>query len=210
VRLTVLGGCGVWPEADQACSGFLVEHEGFNLVMDLGYATLPRLLGILGADSVDAVIFSRGNPDHCADLNPLLRARVLGEVASATLPVYTLPGALDAVLALDRPGMLSDGYSLCEFLGGDSLQVGPFTVESRPLPHFVPNAACGSPRAVTPSGTPVTADRRLTSLASPPAPTCFWPKPRTWTVFLPVIRSTSAVRATLASTLPQPTLHASF
>lgn len=140
MRLTVLGGCGVWPEAGQACSGFLVEHEGFHLLMDLGYATLPRMLGILGADSVDAVVFTHGHPDHCADLNPLLRARVLREVAAARLPVYSLPGALDAVLALDRPGMLSDGYLLCEFLAGDSFELGPFTVESRPLPHYVPNA----------------------------------------------------------------------
>ena len=39
MRLTVLGGCGAWPEAGQACSGFLVEHDGFRLVVDLGYAS---------------------------------------------------------------------------------------------------------------------------------------------------------------------------
>jgi ribonuclease BN (tRNA processing enzyme) len=140
MRLTVLGGCGAWPDADQACSGFLVEHEGFNLLMDVGFATLPRLLGILGADSVHAVVITHGHPDHCADLNALLRARVFGGVATPPLPVYALPGALDAVLALDRPGMLADGYALYEFLAGDRLPVGPFMVNSRPLPHSVPNA----------------------------------------------------------------------
>ena len=140
MRLTVLGGCGPWPEADQACSGFLVEHAGFNLLMDLGYATLPRLLAILDAELVDAVVITHGHPDHCVDLNPLLRARVLGEVAARPLPLYALPGALDRVLALDRPGMLSDGYSLREFVAGDRLQLGPFTVDSRSLPHSVPNA----------------------------------------------------------------------
>src|SRR5437016_12305873 len=30
----------------------------------------------------------------------------LSEVPPSALPVYTMPGALDAVLALDRPGML--------------------------------------------------------------------------------------------------------
>jgi ribonuclease BN (tRNA processing enzyme) len=66
VRLTVLGGCGAWPEAGQACSGFLVQHEGFNLLMDIGYATLPRLLGILGADSVHAVVITHGHPSQWA------------------------------------------------------------------------------------------------------------------------------------------------
>jgi hypothetical protein len=40
MRLTVLGGCGAWPEAGQACSGFLVEHDGFRLLLGLGYATV--------------------------------------------------------------------------------------------------------------------------------------------------------------------------
>jgi ribonuclease BN (tRNA processing enzyme) len=42
VRLTVLGGCGGWPAAGLACSGYLVEHDGFRLLIDPGYATLPR------------------------------------------------------------------------------------------------------------------------------------------------------------------------
>jgi ribonuclease BN (tRNA processing enzyme) len=50
MRLTVLGGCGAWPEAGQACSGFLVEHDGFRLLVDLGYATVPRLLEVLPAE----------------------------------------------------------------------------------------------------------------------------------------------------------------
>jgi hypothetical protein len=40
VRLTVLGGCGAWPAADQACSGYLVEHDGFRpqaLQLDRGH-----------------------------------------------------------------------------------------------------------------------------------------------------------------------------
>ena len=78
MRLTVLGGCGAWPEAGQACSGFLVEQDGFRLLVDAGYATLPRLLHLVSAAQLDAVYISHGHPDHCADLNPLLRARALG------------------------------------------------------------------------------------------------------------------------------------
>ena len=55
MRLTVLGGCGAWPAAGQACSGYLVEHDGFRLLIDPGYATLPRLLQSIDADDVDAV-----------------------------------------------------------------------------------------------------------------------------------------------------------
>jgi ribonuclease BN (tRNA processing enzyme) len=140
VRLTVLGGCGAWPGAGQACSGYLIEHDGFRLLLDLGYATVPRLLQRATADSIDAVFVSHGHPDHCADLNPLLRARALRDDPPPPLPIYALPGALDAVLALDRPGMLDSAYLLHEFTPGDDLNIGPFRAETRLLPHFIPNA----------------------------------------------------------------------
>ena len=140
MRLTVLGGCGAYPEAGQACSGYLVEHDGFRLLVDLGYAVVPRLFELITAAEVDAVFITHGHPDHCADLNPLLRARVLGAEALPPLPVHALPGALDAVLALDRPGMLAAGYVLHEVNPGSSLDIGPFGARTRLLPHSRPNA----------------------------------------------------------------------
>jgi ribonuclease BN (tRNA processing enzyme) len=140
MRLTVLGGCGAWPQAGQACSGYLVEHDGFTLLVDVGYATMPRLLHHVAAERIDAVLITHGHPDHCADLNPLLRARALGHAAPAPLPVYALPHALDAVLALDHPAMLANAYALHEFTAGNRLNIGPFRAQTTLLPHWVPNA----------------------------------------------------------------------
>lgn len=153
MRLIVLGGCGAWPTATQACSGYLVEYGDFRLLLDPGYATLPRLLDHLGADAVrrvDAVLVSHGHPDHCADLNPLLRARALGDAPCPALPVYAPHGALDAVLALDRPSMLAAALALRQFQPGDGFEIGPFRVRTRLLPHFVENAGI---RLTTPDGT---------------------------------------------------------
>jgi ribonuclease BN (tRNA processing enzyme) len=140
MRMTVLGSCGAWPAAGRACSGYLIEEDGFRLLVDPGYATLPRLLRHVGAADVDAVLVSHGHPDHCADLNPLLRARSLDPDPAPKLPVHALPGSLDRVLALDRPGMLEDALTLVPFRSGSRFEVGPFTVDTWPLPHFVPNA----------------------------------------------------------------------
>ncbi|MDT0443944.1 MBL fold metallo-hydrolase [Streptomyces johnsoniae] len=149
MHLTVLGGCGAWPTAEQACSGYLVEHAGFRLLLDPGYATLPRLLRHTTVDAIDAVLVSHGHPDHCADLNPLLRARGLSDTPPPALPVYAPHGAVDAVLALDRPGMLAGAYRRHEFRPGDRFALGPFMADTWLLPHFVPNAGI---RLTTPEG----------------------------------------------------------
>lgn len=140
MRVTVLGSCGAWPEAGRACSGYLVEHDGFRLLVDLGYAVVPRLQEYVTVGQVDAVFISHGHPDHCADLNPLLRARVFSDDTLPRLPVYAPPGALDVVLALDRPEMLADGYVLHDLAPGESLDIGPFRAQTEPLPHSRPNA----------------------------------------------------------------------
>ncbi|WP_200209001.1 MBL fold metallo-hydrolase [Micromonospora coerulea] len=140
MRITVLGGLGAWPTARQACSGFLVEHEGFRLLIDPGYATLQPLLYRVPAAQVDAVYVSHGHPDHCADLQPLLRARVLADRSGPPLPVYAPAGSLDRLLAIDEPGLVDGAYRLHGFDPGETFGLGPYTVETGALPHWVPNA----------------------------------------------------------------------
>lgn len=140
MRLSVLGGCGAWPTKVQACSGYLLESAGFTLLIDPGYSTLPHLFDLIEPTRLDAVLVSHGHPDHCADLNPLLRCRALGEDVAPALPTYSPPGALDAVLALDRVGMLDDAIEIHEFGTGARLTIGPFQVDIWSLPHFVANA----------------------------------------------------------------------
>ncbi|MEV0722604.1 MBL fold metallo-hydrolase [Micromonospora purpureochromogenes] len=140
MRITVLGGLGAWPTVRQACSGFLVEHEGFRLLVDPGYATLQLLLARVPAAEVDAVYVSHGHPDHCADLQPLLRARVLADRTGPPLPLYAPAGSLERLLAIDEPGLVDGAYRLCEFAPGESFGLGPYTVDTWSLPHWVPNA----------------------------------------------------------------------
>jgi ribonuclease BN (tRNA processing enzyme) len=117
-----------------------IERNEFRLLIDPGYATLPKLLEATAAEMINAVLISHGHPDHCEDLNPLLRARALNDNPAPRLPVHTMRKAVDRVLALDRSGMLDDAYALHEYAAGERLEIGPFLIETWPLPHSVPNA----------------------------------------------------------------------
>lgn len=91
-RVVVLGSCGAWPEPGRACSGFVLEHAGFRVVIDLGYGILTRLLDLLDstvADGIDAVVITHKHPDHMLDMHGLFRARWFGRRVAA--PVLCTP-----------------------------------------------------------------------------------------------------------------------
>ncbi|SDH78679.1 Ribonuclease BN, tRNA processing enzyme [Actinokineospora alba] len=137
-QVTVLGSCGAYPEPGRACSGFLVEWDGFRVVLDLGYATLPRLLAHCPDGAVDAVVITHEHPDHCIDLHGLFRMYLYGENRGRKLPLYCTPGVLDRLGALEPEVDLRTVFTVRELPG--TYRVGPFELGALLLPHYVPNA----------------------------------------------------------------------
>ncbi len=137
--LTILGGAGAWPRVDQPCSGYLLEQDGFTLLIDPGYGTFAALTAERRADEIDAVFVSHAHPDHCADLNPLLRARALGEVEAPDLPVYAGAGVLDRVLGLDPVEAVAQAAIVHPLEDAQSLRLNEWTIQVAALPHHGPN-----------------------------------------------------------------------
>jgi ribonuclease BN (tRNA processing enzyme) len=137
-QVTVLGGCGAFPEPGRACSGFAVDWDGYRLVLDLGYATLPRLLAHWPDGVVDAVAITHEHPDHCIDLHGLFRMRFYGGTVAPLLPLYCPPGVLDRLAGLEPDVDLTAVFDLHPLPG--SYRAGPFSLTGMALPHWVPNA----------------------------------------------------------------------
>jgi ribonuclease BN (tRNA processing enzyme) len=135
--LTVLGSCGAWPEAGRACAGFLLEYDGFTVVLDLGYAALPQLLRYRPAGEVDAVVVTHQHPDHCVDVSALARVRYYEAPDAAPIPLYCPPGVLDVLRTLEPnpdPATVFDVHDLAP-----TQRIGPFAVETVLLPHYTTN-----------------------------------------------------------------------
>lgn len=137
MKITVLGSCAAWPEPGRACAGFLVEHAGYRVVLDLGFGTLPRLLSLCPNGAVDAVVITHQHTDHCVDLNGLLRVRHYGELTFDRIPLLCPPGVAALVDTLEPSPRLTELFEIHDLPGAH--KVGPFEVVGVELPHHVPN-----------------------------------------------------------------------
>ena len=133
MRLTVLGSSGTFAGPDGACSGYLVEHDGFRLVMDIGPGTLANLQRHLPLDRIDAVLVSHAHPDHWGDLPTLCNAYryVLGR---DDLPVLGPQEALDRV---ESALGTSSGptFALQDAADGDEFELGPLDLRCSATDH---------------------------------------------------------------------------
>jgi ribonuclease BN (tRNA processing enzyme) len=71
VKITVLGCLGAYPYKGEGTTGYLVESDGFHLLLDAGSTTLVQLEKILDPLDLDAVILTHYHHDHIADLGVL-------------------------------------------------------------------------------------------------------------------------------------------
>lgn len=142
MRLTVLGACGTYPVPDGACSGYLLEHDGFRLWVDAGSGTLAELQRHTPITGVDAVFISHLHPDHWIDLYPFLYALSFHPDAPRGVPIYGPHAAEETFGRLvsgdtkERFGPVFDwrglGYD-------DELEIGPFRLHLFPSAHGIEN-----------------------------------------------------------------------
>lgn len=139
MQLTVLGCAGSFPGPESACSGYLLEHDGFRLLVDLGNGALSALQRQGGLYDVDAAIITHLHSDHCIDFVPWAVAWRYGPHGLPKIPVWG-PSATQQRLAeayLCPEGDLLDDVFDFKVLDSGSRTMGPFQVESRQVYHPV-------------------------------------------------------------------------
>ena len=140
MQLTVLGCAGTFPGPDSPCSSYLLEHDGFRLVVDMGAGSLGQMQKHIGLLDVDAVFISHLHADHCIDLVAYSYARRYHPAGvPSRLPVYGPQGTCARICgSFEAPpiGGLLDVYDFHE-VGAGSLSIGPFAVTTAVTSHPV-------------------------------------------------------------------------
>jgi len=151
MRLTVVGCAGSFPGPDSPASCYLLEADGFRLVIDLGNGALGALQKYTGLFDIDAVCLSHLHVDHCVDLYSYSVARSYSPAGpQPAIPVYGPAGTAERMSYIHGP----DGDDLgltkrftFETLEPGRISIGPLDVELAHVNHPVETFAFRFSRA---------------------------------------------------------------
>ncbi|KYC97177.1 MBL fold metallo-hydrolase [Heyndrickxia sporothermodurans] len=137
MKLTVIGPWGGYPKVNGASAGYLLEHEGFHLLVDCGSAVLSKLQQYINPEQLDAVIISHYHPDHIADIGVLQHALIIGKYMDKnikTLPIYGHNEDAHGFQSL----FFDDVTKGVPYGESDKVSIGPFKVTFLRTKHPVP------------------------------------------------------------------------
>ena len=130
MRLTVLGCAGSFPGPESACSAYLVEAEGFRLLIDFGSGSLSALQRYSDMNSVDAIMLTHLHCDHMLDACTYVVVRRYDPAGPRPpVPVYAPLGAAERISAAYSSDneILDDVYTFYGLQPG-TFPIGPFTI----------------------------------------------------------------------------------
>jgi ribonuclease BN (tRNA processing enzyme) len=153
VRITVLGKSPAWQDAAGACSGYLVQDDGFTLLLDCGNGVFSKLRRACDYVDVNAVLITHLHADHFLDLVPFSYALTYaprqqpvpvagwpGTAKPARPDLYVPAGATEVfrqiVGAWGNEDLIETAFHLHEYDAPDQLSVGPFAARFCRVPHF--------------------------------------------------------------------------
>lgn len=141
MRVTVIGCSGSFPGPDSPASCYLVEAEGFSMLLDLGNGALGALQRHHRLYDIDAICLSHLHADHCLDLCGYWVARTYcPQGAQPKIPVYGPEGTaarMARAYDLDPDPGMTEAFDFHALHGG-TREIGPFRVTTAPLNHPVP------------------------------------------------------------------------
>ncbi len=143
LTLTPLGTSPAWYNPGESSSGYLLQSNGFRILIDCGSGVVSRYLEIFGTETpIDAICITHVHPDHCFDLVPLKYGMDYGSLSSWAPQLWLPPGAHERLQTLasawdGTSDFFSSSYKIHTYKPTVRCDIGPFTFNSIEVPHFI-------------------------------------------------------------------------
>jgi len=139
MQLTVIGCSGSFPGPDSPASCYLLEAEGFRLVMDMGNGALGVLQRHTELFGIDAICVSHLHVDHCIDLSSYWVARRYAPDGSRPpIAVYGPRGTAERMAGFCGEDVASVRARFeIHDLDPQSREIGPFRITADRMNHPV-------------------------------------------------------------------------
>jgi ribonuclease BN (tRNA processing enzyme) len=138
--MTIVGWAGSFPGPDSPASCYLIEADGFRLVLDLGHGALGALQRYCGLADVDAICLSHQHADHCIDMIGYMVAQTHHPAGPRPrLPVYAparTAERLTRAVGLDPGTGMTDAFDFTTLAPG-TIEIGPLRVTTAHMNHPV-------------------------------------------------------------------------
>jgi ribonuclease BN (tRNA processing enzyme) len=140
VRTTIIGCSGSFPGPDGPASCYLVQADGFRLLLDLGNGALGALQRHISLYDIDAICLSHHHVDHCVDMCAYSVARSHHpDGPRPRIPVYgpaRTAERLTRALGLDPSTSMTDAFDFITLTPG-TIEIGPLRVTADHMNHPV-------------------------------------------------------------------------
>lgn len=127
MKCTVIGMWGGFPEKDEPTSGYLIEKDGFHILLDTGSGVAAHVQNYVELNDLHHIVMSHYHYDHSVDLGAFLFGRMINMFMGRIDTELNIYGPDDQKI-IDQV----NDVKLSRFHSYDAssqLNIGPFTIE---------------------------------------------------------------------------------
>ena len=136
MKVTVVGYWHGYPEKGEATSGYLLQHDHYNLLLDCGSGVLSQLQKYCSVNDLNAIVLSHYHHDHQADIGPFQYARIMNKGMGKEMNDLTIYGHRDEEAFVKLA--YHDVVKATAYDDQAPITIGPFTFHFFKTQHPVP------------------------------------------------------------------------
>lgn len=121
----VIGMWGGFPKKNGPCSGYLIRHEGFSLLIDCGSGVLTELQNYIDLNDINHVILTHYHYDHFSDIGAYLFSRLVNTQLGRAVDELCVYGPDDEGIQKQVEAVAYSRFT--SFNEKSQFEIGPFS-----------------------------------------------------------------------------------